>query len=295
MRELRLRRLAVVLDRADAAAERDPDDDRHLDPALGAEVDLGDLADDLVVGRVDEAVELDLDDRPVAAHRHADRGADDAGLGQRAVDDAVLAEVLLQSVGDPEDAAELADVLTHDQDLRVVLHRLAQPHVEALGERDLLGHVSALPSNDSRYAANSSCCCAQLVGLLGVDHVEDVERLRVGQRLHAVAEPGAEVVGLAGHLVEEGGVGQAVALEVGLDPGDRVLELPATRRRRRAGSGSGRRSWCARPCGRCRPRRSVGPWPSRARCSAAWVTAYVASTSLPSTRTPGKPKPSARW
>ena len=138
VRELRLRRLAVVLDRADAAAERDPDDHRHLDPALGAEVDLGDLADDLVVGRVDEAVELDLDDRAVAAHRHADRGADDAGLGERAVDDAVLAEVLLQAVGDPEDAAELADVLTHDQDLVVVLHRLAQPHVEALGEGDLL-------------------------------------------------------------------------------------------------------------------------------------------------------------
>src|SRR6478735_5576938 len=40
---------------------------------------------------------------------------------------------------------------------------------------------------------------AQLVGLLGVHHVEDVQRLRVGQRLHAVTEPGAEVVGLGRH------------------------------------------------------------------------------------------------
>ena len=77
---------------------------------------------------IDEAVELDLAHRPVAAQRQPDRGADDAGLGERGVDDPVLAEVLLQAVGDPEDAAELADVLAHDQDLGVVLHGLAQAH-----------------------------------------------------------------------------------------------------------------------------------------------------------------------
>src|SRR5688572_32565839 len=49
-----------------------------------------------------------------------------------------LAEVLLQSVGDPEDTAELADVLAHEHNLRVVLHRPAQAEVERLadGERD---------------------------------------------------------------------------------------------------------------------------------------------------------------
>jgi hypothetical protein len=40
---------------------------------------------------------------------------------------------------------------------------------------------------------------------------------------------------------------------------------------------------------------SVGPEPCRARSSAALVTAYDARTSLPSTRTPGKPKPRDRW
>ena len=40
---------------------------------------------------------------------------------------------------------------------------------------------------------------------------------------------------------------------------------------------------------------SVGPCPVRASSRALRVTAYVASTSLPSTRTPGKPKPAARW
>ncbi len=94
--------------------------------ALRAVVHLRHLGDDLVVRRVDEAVELDLADRPVAADRQADRGADDAGLGQRGVDHPVLAEVLLQAVGDPEDAAELADVLAHDDDLGVVLQGAAQ-------------------------------------------------------------------------------------------------------------------------------------------------------------------------
>ena len=64
--------------------------------------------------------------RPVPAHRQTDRGADDPGLGQRRVQHPVLAEVLLQTVGDPEDAAQPADVLPHDEDLGVVLHRVAQ-------------------------------------------------------------------------------------------------------------------------------------------------------------------------
>ena len=88
----------------------------------------------MVERRVDEAVELDLDDRAVAAQRHADRGAEDAGLGERGVDDAVLAEVLLQALGDPEDTAELADVLAHEDDLGVLLHGGAQAARDALRE-----------------------------------------------------------------------------------------------------------------------------------------------------------------
>ncbi len=98
---------------------------------------LGELGDDLVVGGVDEPVELDLADRSVAAQREADGGADDAALGERRVDDSVLAEVLLQAVRDAEDAAELADVLAHDEDLRVVLHGGAQAPVDRLGDGGL--------------------------------------------------------------------------------------------------------------------------------------------------------------
>jgi len=127
----RLGRLGVVLDRADAAAVGDADDQRHGQQALRARAHLGDLRGDLVEGREDEAVELDLADRPVAAQRQADRRADDAGLGQRAVDDPALAEVILQAVGDPEDAAQLSDVLAHEQDLRVAVHGAAQTLVSA--------------------------------------------------------------------------------------------------------------------------------------------------------------------
>jgi hypothetical protein len=154
----------VVLDSADAAAERDPDDDRHRDPSTRAEVELRDLRDDLVVRRVDEPVELDLDDRLVAAQRHADGGADDAGLGQRRVDHAVLAEVLLQPVGDAEDAAERADVLAHQDDLRVVLHRLAQAGVEGLRERELHRGHRAASSKEPRYSAYSSRWAASSSG-----------------------------------------------------------------------------------------------------------------------------------
>jgi hypothetical protein len=134
VREQRLRGLAVVLHRADPAAVGDAHHDRQLDLAEGAGVHLGELGDDLVVGREDEAVELDLHHRAVAAQRQADRGADDAGLGQRGVDDAALAEVLVQAVGDAEHTAEAADVLAHDEDLGVVLQRLAQRLVEGLGQ-----------------------------------------------------------------------------------------------------------------------------------------------------------------
>jgi hypothetical protein len=129
----------VVLDRADAPAEGHPDRHRHREGPLAAGPQLGQLADDLVVRRVDEAVELDLAHRSVAADGQADGGADDPGLGQRGVEDAVLAEVLLQAVGDAEDATELADVLAHEQDLRVALHRGAQSLVQGLGHRQL-GH-----------------------------------------------------------------------------------------------------------------------------------------------------------
>jgi len=123
----------VVLDRADPALEGQADHETHRVDAVGALVQLGHLRDDLVEGGVDKAVELDLDYGAIAAHGEAHRGAHDRRLRERRVDHAVLAEVLLQAVGDAKHPAELADVLAHQEDPAVLLHRATQPLVEGLG------------------------------------------------------------------------------------------------------------------------------------------------------------------
>ena len=71
---------------------------------------LGDLRDDLVEGRVDESVELDLHHRAVAAHRQTDCGADDSGFCQGGANDACVPEILGQPISDAEHATEGADV-----------------------------------------------------------------------------------------------------------------------------------------------------------------------------------------
>jgi hypothetical protein len=147
----------VVLDGADAPAKRDAHDDRQLDVAERAGSHLGDRADDVVERRIDEPIELDLHDGPVAPQRQPDRRPHDPRLGQRRVDDPVLAEVLLQALGHPEHPAELADVLAHEDHLGVAFHR--RPHAAGDPLREggrhrvcrgpvfacHLTHVSALP------------------------------------------------------------------------------------------------------------------------------------------------------
>ena len=64
--------LAVVLLAPDAAERRDPDDDRHADPASGPLPVLREVADHLVERRVGEPVELHLGDRAPAGHRQPD-------------------------------------------------------------------------------------------------------------------------------------------------------------------------------------------------------------------------------
>ncbi len=107
----------MVLDGADATAVGNADRQRHGDAALVAVAQLGHLRDDLVEGRVDEAVELDLAHRAETTDGQSDRRPDDPGLGERRVDDPVGPEVELESLGDAEHAAELADVLTQAERL----------------------------------------------------------------------------------------------------------------------------------------------------------------------------------
>ena len=137
VRVVRLRGVAVVLDAADAAAERHPDDHGQRELAPRPVAQLGEVAGDLLEGGVGERVELHLDDRDEAVHRHADGGADDAGLGERRVEDPVLAEAAGQPVGDAEDPAERADVLAEDDDAVVGGQAVGQGPVERGGHGDL--------------------------------------------------------------------------------------------------------------------------------------------------------------
>ena len=164
--EVHLRALLVVLHRADVPAVRDPDHDRHADRALVPVGDLRELRGDLVERGEDEPVELDLAHRPEPAHREADRGADDAGFGQRRVEDALLAELGLQPLGHAEHSAELADVLAHEEHAVVLAHRAPQPRAERAAERhvlhgwcrrDRVAH-EAPSSKDASYSASHARC-----------------------------------------------------------------------------------------------------------------------------------------
>ena len=113
--EQRLGALRVGLPAEDAAAGRHADRERRGEVAGRAVAQARRLGHDLVVRRVHVVGELDLDARPQPVRRHADRGADDAGLVDRCVEAAVLAEALLQALRATEHAAEVADVLAeHD-------------------------------------------------------------------------------------------------------------------------------------------------------------------------------------
>ena len=97
--------------------------------------------------RPDVVEELDLDHRLEAAQRHADRPADDVGLGKRRVEHARAAVEPLQPVRDLEDAtlagtererlfaAGVRHVLAEDDDPRVAGHLVLQRGVDGRHHR----------------------------------------------------------------------------------------------------------------------------------------------------------------
>ncbi len=155
----------MVLHPTDPTGIRDPDHHRHREASAGAVAHLGDVADHLLERGVAERVELHLDDRPEALHREPDGEPGDAGLGQRGVEAAVLAELRGQPVGDPEDAAEGADVLTEDQHVLVLGQGVAQRRVQRLGEGDG-GHPPTSCAPSCRLISwATSCACSRSCGV----------------------------------------------------------------------------------------------------------------------------------
>ena len=127
------------------AADGHANHDRAGPLAVGAPAQDGELVVNLVHGRPDVIEELNFDDRLHAAHGVADGAADDVGLGQRRVEDALGAELGLQAGGELEDAALAFDlgerlfaagvghVFAEDDDARVAAHLVVQAGVDEVG------------------------------------------------------------------------------------------------------------------------------------------------------------------
>ena len=126
----------MVLDRTDAAAIRDADDDRQRKLPHGARPVFREVRRDLFECGVREPVELHLAHGLESVDRKPDTRSDDPRLGERRVDDALFTEFLLQLVGDAEHPAGLPHVFAHDDDAIVALHAIAQGFVQTLRERD---------------------------------------------------------------------------------------------------------------------------------------------------------------
>ncbi len=115
-----------------------PDHDGHVELPAGHVRDRRRVVDDLVERQQAEVDRHDLDDRSHAAHRGADAGADECGLGQRRVADAFLTELVEQSLAHSEAAPVLADVFAHQEDAGIVTQRLAEGALHRLAVGDPL-------------------------------------------------------------------------------------------------------------------------------------------------------------
>ena len=135
VRERALRVLRVERPAREAAARRQPDDDRNRRPRA-EELLRGDRHEVIPRAR-DEVRELHLGHRAQPHQRCAGRAADDRRLGERRVDHAPRPELLLEAERDLERAAVHADVLAEDEDA------LVAPHLETQCVRDRLdvGHL----------------------------------------------------------------------------------------------------------------------------------------------------------
>ncbi len=105
------------------------DHQRHRHLAAEHVANVRRAVDDLVERQQREVDRHQLDDRSQSAHRRAHADSDDRVLRDRRVANTALVELLQQTVGDLERAAEHADVLAQQQHALVALQLLAQRRV----------------------------------------------------------------------------------------------------------------------------------------------------------------------
>jgi hypothetical protein len=77
----------------------------------------------LVEGRINKAIELDLDNGLKPVESHPDGCTDDGRFGKRRVDNPVGSIFGLEAVCYAEDASQAANILTDNEHLPVLCHR----------------------------------------------------------------------------------------------------------------------------------------------------------------------------
>ena len=129
---------------AEPGAGRHPEHHRHRDRPAQHVAELRRLIDDLLHRQHREIAELELIDRPQAGQRRADRNARAAEFGNGGVHHPLLAVAADEIAGHAEGAAVKADILAHQQNPRIGVHRQRQRLLDRLSVGKLaLAHGAA--------------------------------------------------------------------------------------------------------------------------------------------------------
>ena len=116
-------RFRVVLGGTDASSIGHPDHHRSRETVIGPIPNAGHVVDDLVVSRVGEAKELELRYGSHTRNGHAERGTNDPGLGDRCVENTILAVSIAETIRDPEHPTGAADVFAEENHTLVCVER----------------------------------------------------------------------------------------------------------------------------------------------------------------------------
>src|SRR3972149_10323537 len=123
----------MMLVGADPGAAGKPHHHRKSEVAAGAITNSSHMGNDLIEGRIDEAVELDLGDRSGARHRHPDGYSHYAPLVEGGVDHPVGPITPEETFGDPKHSAGGSHVLAEHDDVGIPVHGLIEGGVDRLG------------------------------------------------------------------------------------------------------------------------------------------------------------------
>src|SRR4029077_8770383 len=146
----------MELGAADSTAKRGPNRHLAVESASRARTVPPQLGADLMEGLRREAKKLNLRDRHHARDGETQRGADDACLGERCVDDTMCAMFLEQAGCGAEDAAQFSNVKSQNHHPRIRRHLLIEGVVYGF-ENIALRHVSLVsPRSSSRCRRNRS-------------------------------------------------------------------------------------------------------------------------------------------